>query len=113
QLVRQHIPAETRSFLDIGTGSGILAICAAKLGYAPIRAIDCDPEAIRVAKKNASRNRVNERISFAVEDITKWKPRRAKYSLVCANLISSLLLSEREKILSRLQTKGVLVLAGI
>lgn len=114
QLVRHRIPGQPQSFLDIGTGSGILAISAAKLGYGPIRAIDYDPEAIRIARKNALRNRVDRRISFAHQDVTKWKVLRdSKFSLICGNLISSLLLSQLQKIVSRLESTGVLVLAGI
>ena len=54
ELVK-HRPrgGEARAFLDIGTGSGILAISAAKLGYAPVEAFDFDPEAVRVARENA------------------------------------------------------------
>jgi ribosomal protein L11 methyltransferase len=47
-----------QSFLDIGTGSGILAIAAAKLGYQPVHAFDFDPESVRVARENARKNRV-------------------------------------------------------
>jgi ribosomal protein L11 methyltransferase len=105
---------EAQSFLDIGTGSGILAIAAARLGYAPIDAFDFDPEAVRVARANARRNRVSGRIRFFRQDVTRL-PRRAKrkYSLVCANLISSLLVAERDRILARLSDDGLLVLAGI
>src|SRR5205814_9828492 len=44
QLATRRIPGQAQSFLDIGTGSGILAISAARLGYGPIRAIDSDSE---------------------------------------------------------------------
>jgi ribosomal protein L11 methyltransferase len=114
QLLRNRATHQRQSFLDMGTGSGILAISAAKLGYAPINAIDYDPEAVPIACRNAMRNRVGRKIKFAQEDITKWKVRaRFKYSIICANLISTLLLNERERILSRLESDGVLVLAGI
>jgi ribosomal protein L11 methyltransferase len=103
-----------RSFLDIGTGSGILAISAAKLGYSPIEAFDFDPEAVRVARENARRNRVLEKIRIHRADVTKMPLRRAKkYSVVCANLISTLLISERDRIVAALGADGILVLAGI
>ena len=114
QLVARRRPGEAQSCLDIGTGSGILAIAAAKLGYAPVDAFDFDPEAVRIARANARRNGVAARIRFSRQDLTKLPRRSArKYSLVCANLISSLLLAERERILARLQPDGVLVVAGI
>ena len=102
------------SFLDIGTGSGILAIAAAKLGYAPVEAFDFDPEAVVVAAANARRNRVSEKLRIYKADVTQLPLRsRKKYSLVCANLISNLLISEQARILATLQPDGVLVLAGI
>ena len=103
-----------RSFLDIGTGSGILAIAAAKLGYTPVRAFDFDPESVRVAKANARKNRVHGKILLTRSDITKLQLKPARqFDLVCANLISNLLIAERRRIVNRLKPGGTLVLAGI
>jgi ribosomal protein L11 methyltransferase len=100
--------------LDIGTGSGILAIAAAKLGYAPVRAFDFDPESVRVARANAKKNRVDGKILLTRGDITKQPLQPAtQFDLVCANLISTLLIAERRRIVNRLKPGGVLVLAGI
>jgi ribosomal protein L11 methyltransferase len=107
---RSSIP----SFLDIGTGSGILAIAAAKLGYAPVHAFDFDPEAVRVARENARRNHVLAKVRITRADITESSISPVeKYDLICANLISTLLVSERRRILARLKRDGILVLAGI
>ncbi len=100
------------SLLDIGTGSGILAIAAAKLGYKPVKAFDFDPAAVRVARQNAAVNRV----SFPIlrQDLSQMPIRSPKrYDVVCANLMYDLLIQERRRILSRLQPNGTLVLAGI
>jgi ribosomal protein L11 methyltransferase len=106
--------AATKSFLDIGTGSGILAIAAAKLGFAPVHAFDFDPEAVRVAKANARKNRVDACCKITRADITKLPLKPAgQYDLVCANLISNLLIAERRRIVNRLKPDGTLVLAGI
>jgi len=107
--------AETgRSFLDIGTGSGILAIAAAKLGYKPVRALDFDPEAVRVARANACANDVKHELTVVQDDVAKLRLRpRCKYDLVCANLISNLLIAERRRIMAQLNCGGILVLAGI
>ena len=114
QLVAGRLPGEAQSCLDVGTGSGILAIAAAKLGYAPVSAFDFDPQAVRVARANARRNGVVAKIRFRRQDLTKLPCRGArKYSLVCANLVSNLLLSEMKRILARLRHDGVLVVAGI
>ncbi len=103
-----------KSFLDIGTGSGILAIAAAKLGYEPVRAFDFDPEAVRVARANARVNHVEGKLKITNDDVTKLPLRPAqKYDLVCANLISNLLIAERRRIVAQLNRGGTLVLAGI
>jgi ribosomal protein L11 methyltransferase len=102
------------SFLDIGTGSGILAITAAKLGYTPIKAFDFDPESVRIAQENARSNGVSRKVNIRREDVTKLPARsRENFDLICANLISTLLIAERRRILSRLKPGGSLVLAGI
>ena len=102
------------SLLDIGTGSGILAIAAAKLGYAPVRCFDFDPESVRVARANAAQNGVAHLVKPVRRDLTKLPHTSAtRYHVVCANLIYDLLIAERDRILSRLRPDGVLVLAGI
>jgi ribosomal protein L11 methyltransferase len=102
------------SFLDIGTGSGILAIAAAKLGCSPIEAFDFDPEAVRVARENARQNRVQQRLSLFEGDVTKLPSLpKLRFDLVCANLISNLLMAERKRIAARVAPGGTLVLAGI
>ena len=115
QLVaRRSVGGGKQSFLDIGTGSGILAIAAAKLGYAPIQAFDLDPDAVRIAQANARQNDVARQIGFAHGDAAKMSRRSGpKYSVVCANLISNVLLAERARIVGRLAPDGLLVLAGI
>jgi ribosomal protein L11 methyltransferase len=100
-----------QSFLDVGTGSGILAIAAAKLGYAPVRAFDFDPAAVRVAKENARKNRVVASITRT--DITEMAAGRPKYDVVCANLTADLLESCAPKLGRFLKPGGLLVLAGI
>ena len=103
-----------RSFLDIGTGSGILAIAAAKLGYSPVRAVDCDPEAVRVARANARANGVHKKLRITRWEVEKLPVHAAKqYDLVCANLISTLLMAERRRIAAQLKPGGTLVLAGM
>jgi ribosomal protein L11 methyltransferase len=107
-------PDATMSFLDIGAGSGILAIAAAKLGYKTVCAIDVDPEAVRTARANARANGVLRKIKIVRGDATKFsaKPKEA-FDLVCANLTSDLLIAERKKIIGPLRPGGTLVLAGI
>jgi ribosomal protein L11 methyltransferase len=103
-----------RSLLDIGTGSGILAIAAAKLGYSPIEAFDFDPEAVRIAGTNARRNGVGGKVRIYRSDLTRLPMKsRARYDVICANLISNMLISQSRRILSRLKPGGSLIVAGI
>ena len=106
--------ATAKSFLDIGTGSGILAITAVKFGFKPVRAIDFDPEAVRVARANARVNHVHRKLQIERGDVTKFpaKPKE-QFDLICANLISNLLIAERKRIVAQLKPGGILVLAGI
>ncbi len=89
QLVALRRRGEAQSCLDVGTGSGILAIAAARLGYCPVDALDSDPDSIRIARDNARRNGVSAGLRFLRQDLTRL-PRRSvrTYSVICANLIS-------------------------
>jgi len=114
QLVLLRDDKRRQSLLDIGTGSGILAIAAAKLGYQPIKAIDYDSEAVRVAGCNALRNRVDKRLQIFLSNVKglSLKP-RVKYDVVCANLFYDLLITNASRITCRVKPDGVLVIAGI
>ena len=114
QIVVHRTAGKRQSFLDIGTGSGILTLAAAKLGYEPVDAFDIDRDAIRIARANARLNRVFHRVHFWQKDLTKVPLHSTrKYSLVCANLISNLLMAEKQRIIARVAEDGFLVLAGI
>jgi ribosomal protein L11 methyltransferase len=112
QIVDAALPGA--SLLDIGCGSGILAISAAKLGYAPVQAFDFDPVAVRVAQANMRRNRVEKKIDCQRYDLTKLPAKSSrKFDVVCANLIADLLVDQADRILNRLADNGRLVVAGI
>jgi len=114
QIVRRHSGNTPPSCLDIGTGSGILALAAEKLGYQPVRAFDFDPAAVRVAQANARLNRAGPALKLFQADATRLPLRPPQtYDLVCANLISNLLIAERRRIVAQLKRGGRLVLAGI
>lgn len=114
QVARLRQAGQVQSFMDMGTGSGILAIAAAKLGYAPVKAFDFDPDSVRITSENAELNGVTGQVQLSQADLTKM-PRgsREKFDVVCANLIYDLLIAERDRILARLAPHGSLVLAGI
>jgi ribosomal protein L11 methyltransferase len=114
QVARLHRRPLRSSLLDLGCGSGILAIAAAKLGYRPVEAIDADPVAVRIASTNARRNRVQNRVAIRELDIRRLPHRpQFRFDVVCANLSADLLLAHGSRIVHQLDTGGHLVLAGI
>jgi ribosomal protein L11 methyltransferase len=115
QLVALRDPAaSSQSMLDVGTGSGILAIAAVKLGYQPVNAFDFDPDCVRVANENTELNGLATVLTVTHDDITQVpKKPKQRYSVVCANLIYDLLIAERDRLLARVAPGGSLVLAGI
>ena len=74
------------SLLDVGTGSGILALCAAKLGANDITAVDIDPDAVRVAKENAERNGVADKIDVREGDLIQGLDRH--FDFAAANILA-------------------------
>ncbi len=116
EVVRLAPRRAATSLLDIGTGSGILAIAAAKLGYGPVRAFDFDPEAVDVARRNASDNGVLDRMQLTHDDVARLpdNPSRGHtYDVVCANLTADLLLLHAPRLVAPVIAGGRLVLAGI
>lgn len=114
QLVACRDVRQAQSLLDAGTGSGILAIAAAKLGYAPVQAFDFDPDCVRIAGENAVLNDVSDSVHPVLADVTRLPRRSAeKFDVLCANLIYDLLISERDRLLARLAPTGQIILAGI
>lgn len=101
-----------KSFLDIGTGSGILAIAAAKLGFKPVDALDVDPEAVQTAQANARKNRVTIRVWCMDLGRLPLAPPRP-YHLVCANLTAKLLTAHARRIIRQVRLGGRLVLSGV
>jgi len=102
------------SFLDVGCGSGILAIAAAKLGFVPVMAFDNDPLAVKAAQANFVRNNVAGRIACRQADVFRFRSKR-KYSVIAANLFSNVLIRAADNLpglLERRKRAG-LILSGI
>lgn len=97
---------------DLGTGTGLLAIAAAKLGASEVWGCDFDPFAVAVAKRNAERNGTPE-ITMKDQDVLKWKPRKKGYDVVAANLFSTVLIEAWPVIAKSLAKGGDLVVSGI
>ena len=103
-----------RRVLDIGTGTGILAIAAARALGGPVLASDMDPVAVAVAAENASRNGVQSRVLVVkAEGLAHPALRRAKADLLFANLLRRPLLELAPAFARTLRPGGVCVLSGI
>ncbi len=96
--------------LDVGTGSGILAIAMAKLGVAEVTAIDNDEAALTNAADNARLNRISRRIRFSGAPLNSI---RERFALITANILSSTLIRMAPDLKTRLGRGGHIVLAGI
>ncbi|HSB60011.1 MAG TPA: 50S ribosomal protein L11 methyltransferase [Methyloceanibacter sp.] len=111
RLLKRGRPAQV---LDIGTGTGILAIAAAKALDGPVIASDIDPVAVAVAAENARRNGVRSRILVVkAEGIAHPALRRTKADLLFANILLRPLLELAPAFAGALRPGGVCVLSGI
>ncbi|MBW2673204.1 MAG: 50S ribosomal protein L11 methyltransferase [Deltaproteobacteria bacterium] len=101
---------EERTVLDVGTGTGILAICSAKLGARAVTGIDIDPKAVEIAGKNIILNGVEDRVEIINRDITLC---RGSFDLIVANLISGVLIQLHEHLISLTKPGGYIIASGI
>lgn len=96
--------------LDVGSGSGILSIAAAKLGAGEVLAVDVDPIAVEASTANARRNRLT-RVIRAREGSAPTG--EGPFDVVLANLIASLLVTLADGLVADLRPGGILLASGI
>jgi len=112
-MIKLMEPLEGRfsSFLDLGTGTGILSVAARKLGAETIYAVDKDPGSVRAARFNLKTNRV--KVDYLkTGDIMTMKCSR-KFETVGVNVISAVLINAKKKILRWVGKSGYLIVSGI
>lgn len=97
--------------LDIGTGSGILSIAAAKLGLGKIEAIDIDSNAVRVARENIELSGLSSQIRVETGDLTKTVT--GQYDLILANIMADAIIALSASAASFLKEGGVFICSGI
>ena len=116
RLVLRFIEREIRGgelLLDIGTGSGILSICASKLGASYCCAYDIDPVAVKVARENVRDGGVDN-VSVDVSDLlSNVDKSRGKYSFAVANIVADIIVRMMPDISDYLTLDASLVLSGI
>jgi ribosomal protein L11 methyltransferase len=98
-------------FLDIGTGTGILAIGAAKLEASGVTGFDSDPTAVRIARENAILNGVSS-VRFFRQDVLRYQAAET-FDIVAANLYSEILARASERIWAALAPQGFCLVSGI
>lgn len=99
------------TMIDLGCGSGILAMAARKLGAAAAWACDFDPDAVRVANDNIRRNKIDG-LSAEVVDVTKWKP-TIRHDCVAANIFFDILVDIFPKLVRSVKPDGIVLISGI
>ena len=98
------------SVLDVGSGTGVLAIGAALFGAARVHGVDNDPVAVKAARVNAQDNGLGERATFAGTPIAEVE---GLWDLVIANIMTHVLLSMQGDLVARVAPGGMLMLSGI
>jgi ribosomal protein L11 methyltransferase len=96
--------------LDIGCGTGILGITAAKLGAEHVTCVDIDKKAIEIARENAAINHVDDKMEIINQDAATLKEPR---NLIIANLTAKLLLKIRPTLINLLEPEGYMIISGI
>jgi len=101
-----------KAVLDLGTGSGVLAMAARLLGTRKIVALDFDPEAVRTSRENEALNFPAPEITWRCADVKRLKA-ASRYDLVLANLFSGILAEAAPQIAASVAVGGLLWMSGI
>lgn len=110
QAIENYIKSNDR-VIDVGTGSGVLSIAAAKLGASEVKALDLDQVAVESARENVSTNRVDDVIAVETGDLLKGIT--GEYDLVVANILADVILLFIEDAYARVKSGGYFITSGI
>ncbi len=109
----QAAPLAGRSVLDVGTGSGVLAIAAWKLGAGPVDAVDSDADAVASARDNLTRNRADGAVQLIEGDLDAVDMKPGGYGVVLANLTGATLIRHAADLASLGAPGSWLIASGI
>ena len=99
--------------LDVGTGSGILSIAAAKLGAGSVLALDNDTVAIKAARSNVRANGLQSTVKVSSRALASHRNTRGSFDLVIANIYTRVILEMATDLVSQAAPNGALALSGI
>jgi ribosomal protein L11 methyltransferase len=108
-MLNNELP-EKWNAIDVGTGTGIIAICCAKLGAESVVAVDIDPKAVEIAGKNTTINGTEDKIKVINSDISACSGR---FDMVVANLTSTTLINTYSHLISLAKPGGYIIASGI
>lgn len=109
-LLEKHINNGVK-MLDIGTGSGILAIASTLLGAESAIGVDIDAQSVKTAKENAEINNVQEKCEFLVGDLADKIS--GKFKVICANIVADVIIKLFDNVADFMENDGVLIISGI
>lgn len=110
QMLEKYVDAES-NVLDIGCGSGILAIASVLLGANKGFGVDIDAVAVKVAKENAVMNGIAEKIEFVEGNLADKV--NGKYNIICANIVADVIIRLLVDVENYLEENGFIILSGI
>lgn len=110
RLLEKYVKPEDK-VLDVGCGTGILSIAAAKLGSKDILAVDLDPEAVASTKRNAELNHCEEVMDIRIGDLTKGLDYKA--DVVVANLMADLVIMLSKDVAKHCKENAMYITSGI
>ena len=112
ELLERYVKGGER-VLDVGCGSGILAICAARLGAGLCRAYDIDPVAVKVARENIADSGL-ENITCDVSDLLRGVDKKdGGYDIICANIVADIIIRMIPDISAYMNDGAVILASGI
>ena len=97
---------------DVGCGSGILAICASKLGAGECKAYDIDPVAVKVANENIKDSGLDN-VTCDVSDLLKQVDKSAPYNVICANIVADIIIRMMPDVGELMDENSVILASGI
>ena len=110
EMLEKCVNSDTK-MLDIGCGSGILALASVLLGAESAIGVDIDAQSVKTATENAEINNIENRVRFVVGDLTDKIS--GKYDVVCANIVADVIIRLLPDVKTFLKDNAVLIISGI